>query len=64
MSVVMMNTHTYVTDNTTYIMVYVRSLNQVERNVFSLNDNEEGVGMINIENFVKRKQIQFIYRIN
>jgi hypothetical protein len=38
--------------------------NQVERNVCCLNDNEAGVGMINIDNFVKRKQIQFIYRIN
>ena len=38
--------------------------NQVERNVCCLHDNEEGVGMINIDNFVKSKQIQFIYRIN
>jgi hypothetical protein len=29
--------------------------NQEERSVCCLNDNEEGVGMINIDNFVKNK---------
>jgi energy-coupling factor transporter transmembrane protein EcfT len=30
--------------------------NQIERNVCCLNINEEGMGMINIDNFVKSKQ--------
>ena len=30
---------------------------------FCLNINEGGMGMINIDNFVKSKQIQFIYKI-
>jgi hypothetical protein len=38
--------------------------NQIERNVCCLNINEEGMGMINIDNFVKSKQIKFIYKKN
>ena len=37
--------------------------NQIERNVCCLNINEGGMGMINIDNFVKSKQIKFIYKI-
>ena len=36
---------------------------QIERNVCCLNINEGGMGMINIDNFVKSKQINFIYKI-
>jgi hypothetical protein len=37
--------------------------NQIERNVCCLNINEGGMGMINIDNFVKSKPIKFIYKI-
>jgi hypothetical protein len=37
--------------------------NQIERNVYCLNINDGGMGMINIDNFVKRKQIKCIYKI-
>ena len=37
--------------------------NQIERNVCCLNINEGRMGMINIDNFVKSKQIKFIYKI-
>jgi hypothetical protein len=37
--------------------------NQIERNICCLNINEGGMGMINIDNFVKSKQIKFIYKI-
>ena len=37
--------------------------NQIERNVCCLNINEGGMGMININNFVKSKQIKYIYKI-
>ena len=37
--------------------------NQIERNICCLNINEGGIGMINIDKFVKSKQIKFIYKI-
>ena len=37
--------------------------NQIERNVCSLDINEGGMGMINVDNFVKSKQIQFRCKI-
>ena len=37
--------------------------NHIERSVGCLNINERGMRMINIENVVKSKQIQFIYKI-
>ena len=37
--------------------------NQIERNLCCLNINEGGMGMINKDNFVKGKQIKFIYKI-
>jgi hypothetical protein len=44
----MMNVHTGVTDNITYT------------NVCCLNVNEGGMGMINIDNYVKSKEMQSI----
>jgi hypothetical protein len=35
----------------------------IERNLCCLNINEGGMGMINKDNFVKGKQIKFIYKI-
>jgi hypothetical protein len=37
--------------------------NHIDRSVCCLNINEGGMRMINIDNFVKSKQIQFIYKI-
>jgi hypothetical protein len=37
--------------------------NQIERNVCCLNINEGGMGIINIDNFVKGKQIKCMYKI-
>jgi hypothetical protein len=44
-------------------MIWDNKPNQIERNVCCLNSNEGGMGMINIDNFVKSKQIKFIYKI-
>jgi hypothetical protein len=47
----------------TYRIPWVNLPNQRERNVCCLNINEGGMGMINIDNFVKSKQIKFICKI-
>jgi uncharacterized protein (UPF0548 family) len=49
------------TNDLIWKFIWKNKPNQEERSVCRLNDNEEGVGMINIDNFVKSKQIQFTH---
>jgi hypothetical protein len=45
------------------ISVKIDKVNQIDRNVCCLDTKDDGMGMINIENLIRSKQIKIIYKI-
>jgi hypothetical protein len=46
-----------------WTFIWDDKINQIDRNVCCLDTKEGGMGMINIENLIRSKQIKIIYRI-
>jgi hypothetical protein len=48
---------------TIWKFIWDDKVNQIDRNVCCLDTKEDGMGMINIENLTRSKQIKMIYKI-
>ena len=46
-----------------WFFIWDGKVNQIKRDVCCLSENEGGIGMINIDNFIKSKQIKSMYKI-